>query len=75
MVTITSKSHLLKLMVDELCDNIRAREDYHTCEKAYPSYGLVPYLANGQSKTQILNDIRRCRRTLLELYHIVERQA
>ena len=66
------KSQLLSLMVDELCDNIEAREDRESC---LHTYGILGYgLKDGHGKTQIQNDIRRCRRTLLDLWKLIEEE-
>ena len=64
---VLRKAQLLRLMVDELCDNIEAREASESC---LHTYGLE----DGQGKTQIQNDIRRCRRTLLDLWKLIGKE-
>lgn len=57
---VLRKAQLLRLMVDELC--------LHT-------YGSLGYGLEGrQGKTQIQNDIRRCRRTLLDLWKLIGKE-
>lgn len=69
---VLRKAQLLRLMVDELCDNIEARE---ASESRLHTYGSLGYgLEDGQGKTQIQSDIRRCRRTLLDLWKLIGRQ-
>ncbi len=66
---VVAKARMLRLMCNELCDNIEARE---ANESSLGTYGSVGYgLENGQAKTQIQNDIRRCRRTLLDLHKLI----
>lgn len=66
---VLRKAQLLSLMVDELCDNI---EDREARESRLHTYGSLGYgLKDGQGKTQIQNDIRRCRRTLLDLWKLI----
>ena len=65
---VLRKAQLLRLMVDELCDNIEAREASESCLHTYGSLGY------GQGKTQIQNDIRRCRRTLLDLWKLIGKE-
>lgn len=55
---VLRKAQLLRLMVDELCDNIEAREASESCLHTYGSLGYG--LEDGQGKTQIQNDIRLC---------------
>lgn len=39
------------------------------------TYGSLGYgLEDGQGKTQIQNDIRRCRRTLLDLWKLIGKE-
>lgn len=66
---VLRKAQLLRLMVDESCDNIEAREARESCLHTYGSLGYG--LKDGQGKTQIQNDIRRCRRTLLDLWKLI----
>ena len=69
---VLRKAQLLCLMVDELRDNIEAREASESCLHTYSSLGYG--LEDGQGKTQIQNDICRCRRTLLDLWKLIGRQ-
>lgn len=39
-----------------------------------PGKGCVICLEDGQGKTQIQNDIRRCRRTLLDLWKLIGKE-
>ena len=69
---VLQKTQLLRLLVNELCDNIEAREATESC---LHTYGSVCYgLEDGQGKTQIQNDIRRCRRTLLDLWKLMGKE-
>lgn len=69
---VLRKTQLLRLLVDELCSNIEARE---ATESSLHTYSSVGYgLENGQGKTQIQNDIRRCRRTLLDLWKLIGKE-
>ena len=69
---VLQKTQLLRLMVDELCDNIEARE---ATESVLHTYGSVGYgLDDGQGKTQIQNETRRCRRTLLDLWKLIGKE-
>ena len=69
---VLRKAQLLRLLVNELCDNIEAREASESCLRTYGSlsYGLE----DGQGKTQIQSDIRRCRRTLLDLWKLIGKE-
>lgn len=69
---VLRKAQLLRLSVDELCDNIEARESRESCLRTYPALGCG--LEDGQGKTQILTDIRRCRRTLLDLGKLIGKE-
>lgn len=69
---VLRKAQLLRLMVDELCDNIEAREASESCLRTYGSLGYG--LEDGQGKTRIQNDIRRCRRTLLDLWKLIGKE-
>ncbi len=69
---VLRKAQLLRLMVDELCDNIEDREASESCLHTYGSLGYG--LEDGQGKTQIQNDIRRCRRTLLDLWKLIGKE-
>ncbi|WP_322152939.1 hypothetical protein [Paratractidigestivibacter sp.] len=69
---VLRKTQLLRLLVNELCDNIEARE---ATESNMHTYGNIGYgLEDGQGKTQIQNDIRRCRRTLLDLWKLIGKE-
>ena len=68
---VANKAEMLRLMANELCDNIEDRESMCSSLGTYPSYGE---LNDGQSKMQILADIRKCRRTLLEISKLVEKE-
>lgn len=70
---VLRKTQLLRLLVNELCDSIEAREAKESNLHAYPRFGYGG-LEDGQGKTQIQNDIRRCRRTLLDLWKLIGRQ-
>lgn len=70
---VLRKAQLLRLMVDEVCDNIEAREASESCLHTYGSLGYG--LEDGQGKTQIQNDIRRCRRTLLDLWKLIGKET
>lgn len=69
---VLRKAQLLRLLVNELCDNIEAREASESC---LHTYGSLSYgLEDGQGKTQIQNDICRCRRTLLDLWKLIGKE-
>lgn len=70
---VLQKTQLLRLMVDELCDNIEAREAKESNIHTYPMCGYCG-IEDGQGKTQIQNDIRRCRRTLLDLWKLIGKE-
>lgn len=67
---VLRKTQLLRLLVNELCDSIEAREARESNLHTYPRFGYGG-LGDGQGKTQIQNDIRRCRRTLLDLFDYI----
>lgn len=69
---VLQKTQLLRLLVNELCDNIEAREASESCLHIYERLGHG--LEDGQGKTQIQNDIRRCRRTLLDLWKLIGKE-
>lgn len=70
---VLRKTQLLRLLVNELCDSIEAREAKESNLRTYPRFGYCG-LEDGQGKTQIQNDIRRSRRTLLDLWKLIGRQ-
>lgn len=69
---VLRKVQLLRLLVNEPCDNIEAREASESCLHTYSSLGYG--LEDGHGKTQIQNDIRRCRRTLLDLWKLIGKE-
>lgn len=69
---VLRKTQLLRLLVNELCDSIEAREAMESNLHTYPRFGYG--LGDGQGKTQIQGDIRRCRRALLDLWKLIGRQ-
>lgn len=70
---VLRKTQLLRLLVNELCDSIEDREAKESNLHTYPRFGYGD-LEGGQGKTQIQDDIRRCRRTLLDLWKLIGRQ-
>ena len=69
---VLQKTQLLRLLVNELYDNIEAREAEVDELGYYPGFGYGK--AENLAKTQIENDIRRCRRKLLDLWKLFGKQ-
>lgn len=69
-----SKAGLIRLMANELTDNVKERESQRSPLGTYPPCPGYYKSWSGCNKYQILDDIRKLRRCLNELSHIIERE-